>query len=136
MKLTLEMLKEANACSIALTLFEKLYPEGVEFKKILSILKECNYDWYVWLVWRFPAECIEAGADINVNDHYRKSAFEYAVIHCQVKPAKLLITHTKEDLLLKVLQGIIYLPNRKFQKFKKMILRELIKRVSQKENED
>jgi len=133
MKLTLEMLEEANVHSVILEFFKKLYPEGVEFNEILSKLIECNRDWYVWLIWKFPAECIEAGANVNIDDRYRKSAFEYAVMHHQIKPAKLLITHTKEDLLLKVLQEIIYMPDRKYRKFKKMILRELIKRVEENE---
>jgi len=116
MKLTLEMLEEANVHSVILEFFKKLYPEGVEFNEILSKLIECNRDWYVWLIWKFPAECIEAGANVNIDDRYRKSAFEYAVMHHQIKPAKLLITHTKEDLLLKVLQEIIYMPDRKIKR--------------------
>ena len=95
MKLTAEILKQADVCKECLDWFNETFQGESEFTDVLKTTKEHSVDWYVWLLTHLPVEflryALENGINPNIKDEYGWTVLHHAANWGNTKVVKALI---------------------------------------------
>jgi len=113
MKITIEMLKELDACDEGINWFRKHFPNGTTIKNLIEKLDKLSNDhWLGWLMSRrvdVTCACLDADANVHAdNDYALKLASEYGrkkVVELLIKADANIHAENNEALRLSAING-------------------------------